>query len=66
MNKVKTFINIIPKPFKNKYVITLILFTFWIVFIDDYNVIKQNKLNKKIEELKQQKAYYINQIIKNS
>ncbi|MAU37064.1 MAG: hypothetical protein CMD14_06810 [Flavobacteriales bacterium] len=66
MDKVKNFINIIPKPFKNKYIITLILFTLWIVFIDDYNVIKQHKLNKEIEDLEQQKAYYLNQIEKDS
>ena len=62
MNKVRDFIQIIPKPFKNKYIITLIIFTFWITFIDDYNLIKQYQLQKNITEIKAQKLYYLNKI----
>lgn len=66
MNKVKNFINNIPKPFKNKYIITLVFFAFWIVFIDDYNLIKQYQLQKKIEKLENQKSYYIFETEKDS
>jgi hypothetical protein len=66
MNKVKKFINNVPKPFKNKYLITLISFSFWIIFIDDYNLIKQYQLQKNIEELKIQKTYYTTEIEKDS
>ena len=54
--------NKIPKPFKNKYVITLVLFSFWITFIDDYNLIKQYQLSKNVDELKSQKEYYSTEI----
>ena len=62
MNKARNFIQIIPKPFKNKYIITLIIFTFWITFIDDYNLIKQYQIKKNIKDIKTQKLYYLNKI----
>ena len=66
MEKVKKIISRIPKPFKNKYILTLIIFIFWIVFIDDYNLIKQHKLKKKLKELEAQKEYYLSEIEKDS
>ena len=62
MNKARNFIQIIPKPFKNKYIITLIIFGFWISFIDDYNLIKQYQIKKNIKDIKTQKLYYLNKI----
>ena len=66
MNKVRNFINNIPKPFKNKYIITLVFFAFWIIFIDDYNLIKQYQLQENVKGLENQKAYYISEIKKDS
>lgn len=66
MNKVKNFTNNIPKPFKNKYLITLIFFGFWIIFIDDYNLIKQYQLQKNVKDLENQKTYYLSEIEKDS
>ena len=66
MDKVKNFVNYIPKPFKNKYVITLLAFAFWIIFIDDYNLIKQYQLHKNIQDLESQKTYYLSEIEKDS
>ena len=66
MKKVNYFIKKIPKPFKNKYIITLVFFAFWIVFIDEYNLITQYKLQKNVEELERQKAYYLLEIKKDS
>lgn len=66
MEKVKNFIHNIPAPFKNKYLITLVFFAFWIVFIDDYNLIKQYQLQKDVEELENQKKYYLSEIKKDS
>ena len=66
MEKFKNLIHNIPKPFKNKYIITLVGFAFWIFFIDDYNLIKQYQLQKNVEGLKSQKAYYLSEIEKDS
>ena len=66
MEKILELINYIPKPLKNKYIITLILFLLWIIFIDDYNLIRQYHLHKDIQELQEKKAYYMSEINKDS
>ena len=66
MDKLKTLTKNIPKLLKNKYTITLILFSFWILLIDDYNLLKQHKLQKDIKKLKEQKEYYLYEIEKDS
>ena len=66
MNKLKKLLHNIPKPFKNKYIIALALFAFWITFIDDYNLIKQYQLQKNIEKLENQKSYYLSEIHEDS
>jgi activator of HSP90 ATPase len=43
-----------------------VFFAFWIIFIDDYNLIKQHKLQKDVDALKAQKEYYISEITKDS
>ena len=62
MEKVKQFIEALPKPIKNKYVVTSILFLFWILFLDDYNLINQKKMQDKVDELVQQKEFYNSEI----
>ena len=66
MDKLKTLTKNIPKLLKNKYTITLVLFSFWILLIDDYNLLKQYKLQKDIKKLKEQKEYYLYEIEKDS
>ena len=62
MEKVKQFIEALPKPIRNKYVITSILFLLWILFLDDYNVMNQIKMQDKVDELVQQKEFYSSEI----
>lgn len=66
MSKIKKLIGKIPKPLKNKYLITLLAFSFWILFIDDYNLIKQYQLHNNINKLKKQKGYYLTEIERDS
>ena len=66
MGRIRNIINRIPKPLKNKYILTLIFFGFWIIFIDDYNLIKQHQLQKNVDALEDQKEYYISEINKDS
>tara|TARA_B100001287_G_C22685612_1_gene533364 strand:- start:4244 stop:4558 length:315 start_codon:yes stop_codon:yes gene_type:complete len=63
---INTILKKIPKPFKNKYIITIILFVIWILFLDDYNLVNQYKIKKKIETLKLQKSFYESEIKKDS
>ena len=62
----KNLISNLPKPFKNKYIITLLFFSFWILFIDDYNLIKQYQLQKDVKKLEDKKNYYLLEIEKDS
>ena len=66
MGRIRNIINKIPKPLKNKYILTLVFFAFWIIFIDDYNLIKQHQLQKNVDALEDQKEYYISEINKDS
>ena len=66
MGRIRNIINKIPTPLKNKYILTLVFFAFWIIFIDDYNLIKQHQLQKNVDALEDQKEYYISEINKDS
>ena len=62
MDRIRNIINLLPKPLRNKYLILLLLFIFWIVFLDDYNLINQNKMKNNVEDLKERKEFYISEI----
>ena len=62
----KEYYNKLPPFLKNKFiVVTLILFV-WVAFFDSNNWIKQAKLKSEIENLKEQKNYYQEEIEKDS
>ena len=50
MNLLRKLFDKIPNQIKNKYFITIFLFSIWIIF-DDYNIIKQQKLKQRNLEL---------------
>ena len=52
------------KPFKNFYLIVLIGFAIWMLFIDTHSLLLHRDLNKDIEDLENEKTYYINEIKK--
>ena len=62
MDRIENIINLLPKPLRNKYLVLLLLFIFWIVFLDDYNLINQNKMKNNVDNLKEQKEFYISEI----
>jgi cell division protein DivIC len=62
MDKLRNIINLLPKPLRNKYLILLLLFIFWIIFLDDYNLINQNKMKNNVDDLKEQKEFYISEV----
>lgn len=47
---------------KNKYVITILLFTTWMLFIDQYDVISQIKMKRKLKKLYAEKEFYLQKI----
>ena len=62
MDRIQNIINLLPKPLRNKYLILLLLFIFWIVFLDDYNLINQNKMKNNVDDLKERKEFYLSEI----
>lgn len=53
--------NILP-VFRNKFIITFIVFVVWMLFFDDYNVMSRVNNNRKIAELEIQKEEYVAEI----
>jgi len=49
---------------KNKYVYTSIAFVVWMLFFDRNNLISQFELRSKLNQLKEDKQYYIEEIKK--
>ncbi len=58
------FIRLIP-ILKNKYVITLFVFTIWITFFDSNNLLNRWYYMRKLNQLEKQKEYYLQEIEKN-
>ncbi|MGI5914500.1 MAG: FtsB family cell division protein [Bacteroidales bacterium] len=52
----------IPPVFKNKYVITIILFLLWIIFFDANNLISRVRERMELNKLKAEKEYYLEKI----
>jgi cell division protein FtsB len=50
----------------NRYVITLLAFTVWMIFLDTNSLKKQKLLDKKIDEINQMKVFYRAEIAKNN
>lgn len=67
----KTFQNIASKfsflkSLGNRYIIVFIVFAVWMLFLDNYSYIEHRVLDTEIEELENNKSYYINEIKKDS
>ena len=62
MSKDKSFIVYLLQFLKNKYLITIFLFTIWMLFIDEYNLIKKKSIIEKANYLEQRKEFLINEI----
>lgn len=52
------------KPFKNIFFLVFIVFSVWMLFFDGNSWFIHNELNEDIKDLKDEKAYYNNEIRK--
>ena len=66
MKQINELIDKIPNYLKNKYLIAVVLFIVWITFFDNFNIIKQSKIKKNINQLEKNKKFYIQEITKDS
>lgn len=51
--------NIVKRILKNKYFYTFLLFVIWVGLFDKNSCVTQQKYKKKIQEMEQQKDYYV-------
>lgn len=56
------FIDKIPPAFRNKYLLTIIIFFTWLLLLDSNNLIARYKAMKELHQLKQDKEYFLNKI----
>ncbi|WP_115462437.1 FtsB family cell division protein [Winogradskyella aurantiaca] len=52
------------KPFKNLYVLALIVFAVWMLFFDTHSYLLHRELNEEIEDLENEKTYYKGEMTK--
>jgi len=56
------FINKIPSIFRNKYILTLLIFFIWLIFLDSNNLISRYREMRELRKLKNDREYYLNKI----
>lgn len=56
----------LPKILKTKYFYTALAFVVWMIFFDSNNMIRQGHLSSTLNDLEDQKAYYLSEIEKDS
>jgi cell division protein FtsB len=56
------FINKIPPVFRNKYLLTVIIFFVWLLLLDSNNLIARYREMKELRKLKEDREYYIDRI----
>jgi cell division protein DivIC len=52
----------LPAVFKNKYILTIVIFLIWLVLLDSNNLISRYKEIRELRKLKADREYYINRI----
>lgn len=54
------------KPFKNIYVLVLLVFAIWMLFFDAHSYLFHRELNSDIDELEYQKEHYKKEMAKDN
>lgn len=57
-NPLQPLLDQIPKPFRNRYFLVLVLFFAWMVFVDKHDVLTQWRLQKSVKTLEADMEYY--------
>lgn len=56
------FIEKIPSVFRNKYLLTVLIFIVWLLLFDSNNLIARYKEAKELSKMKRDREYYIKKI----
>lgn len=63
MKKLKKIIKFFNKPFfRNRYFLTFLAFSVWMLFFDQHDIISQAKLRSELYKLQDDKQYYKEEI----
>jgi len=62
----KNYYDKLPPFLKNKFVLVTLALLIWVTFFDSNNWIKQARLQSEINDLEEQKEYYLKEIEKDS
>jgi cell division protein FtsB len=57
--------HILLRILKNRYFIVTVAFIVWLVFFDNNNLLSRGRTKQTLNELRQQKSYYLHEIAKN-
>lgn len=57
-NPLQPFIEMVPKPLRNRYTFSLCLFFLWMVFFDKHDLYTQFSLQQSINKIEEDKTFY--------
>ena len=52
----------VPEIFRNKYIITILIFIIWLVLLDSNNLVSRYKDMRELRRLRSDKEYYLKKI----
>jgi len=56
----------IPSFLRNKYLIALLAVLVWLLFFDSHNLIQQWRMQRQLQELRQEREFYLEEIRRDS
>ncbi|MCB9082416.1 MAG: septum formation initiator family protein [Lewinellaceae bacterium] len=61
-NPLQPLLELIPKPFRNRYLLVLLFFGIWMLVFDKHDLITQWRLQRTLNKLEQEKTFYTEEI----
>ncbi len=59
MNRLfQPLLELAPPALRNRYALVLVFFVFWMLFMDKHDVLTQWRLQRTLNKLEEEKAYY--------
>jgi cell division protein FtsB len=56
------FIDKIPAAFRNKYILTILIFLLWLLLLDSNNLVSRYKEIRELNRLRKDREYYLEKI----
>jgi len=64
--KIKNLVNKVPPVFRNRYILTVLVFLVWLILFDNNNLIDRFHYLKNMRQLEADREYYLNRIEEDS